>query len=316
MSTAESNVYILSNSELVVEFIPVEGGRISSLRSVRSGIEFLTQSRRRGPCVQAGLNTRFQDGFCAGIEECLPTVGFSGPETEGGPVPDHGDFWQIPWRLLFASDAHARMSAIGFSRPLRFTKKITLERNELRVAYEVVNEGSATQSFLYACHPLFAISAGDRVRLPGQIRELTLDYSKGDRLGRPGSRIDWPVTQVGVRLDLALGPQSGSAEMFYSSRLTETVCGIYRKTSRHLVEVSFDAERLPYLGLWLCYGGWPGDCEEPQQYAVALEPTTSPCNNLAKAQQTRTGICLNPGEKYEWEILFSVKEDVADTALI
>jgi hypothetical protein len=96
--------------------------------------------------------------------------------------------------------------------------------------------------------------------------------------------------------------------MFYSSRLNETVCGIHRKASRQVLEVSFDSKRLPYLGLWLCYGGWPGDGKEPLQYAVALEPTTSPCNTLAQAQQTKTAVTLNAGETYYWEILFEVKE--------
>ena len=314
MSTAESNVYVLTNSELCVEFVPAEGGRISSLMSLRSGVEFLTHSRRRGQCIEAGFNARFQDGFCAGIEECLPTVGFSGPETEGGPVPDHGDFWQVPWRLLSISDTGATMSATGFSRTLNFAKELTLEDNKLRIAYEVVNAGPATQSILYACHPLFAISAGDRILLPGEIRELTLDYSKGDRLGSQGATVSWPVTQGGIRLDMALGPQAGTAEMFYSCRLQETVCRIYRKLSKQFLEVSFNGKRLPYLGLWLCYGGWPGGEQEPQQYAVALEPTTSPCNNLANAQRTHTAISLKPGETYEWEILFGVKAEADDSS--
>jgi hypothetical protein len=96
--------------------------------------------------------------------------------------------------------------------------------------------------------------------------------------------------------------------MFYSSRLNETVCGIYREASGQMLEVSFDSQRLPYLGLWLCYGGWPSDGEEPLQYAVALEPTTAPCNTLAKAQQTNAAISLKPGETYDWEILFGVRE--------
>jgi galactose mutarotase-like enzyme len=312
MSTAVSKVYVLANSEISVEFVPFEGGRIASLKSVRSGLEFLTQSQRSGQLIEAGLNTRFQDGFCAGIEECLPTVGFSGAETQGGPVPDHGDFWQLPWRLLFASNTQATLSAVGFSRPLHFTKTLSLQRNELKIAYEVENAGSATQSFLYACHPLFAVEAGDHIRLPDEIRELSLDYSKGDRLGPRGSTVAWPVTHAGIRLDTALAPQAGTAEMFYSSRLNKCVCGIYRKASDQFVEVSFNCNRLPYLGLWICYGGWPEDGEEPRQYAVALEPTTSPCNNLASAQTTHTPISLKPGEKYEWEILFRVRRSVSD----
>jgi galactose mutarotase-like enzyme len=162
----DTRACFLNNSELSVEVLPAEGGRIASLKSLQSGMEFLTQSRRSGRYPKAGLDSRFQDGPCAGIEECLPTVGPSGPETEGGPAPDHGDFWQLPWELLVASGTHACISAVGFSRTLHFTKQLTLEQNTLRVAYTVENAGSTAQSFLYACHPLFAVSEGDRVLLP------------------------------------------------------------------------------------------------------------------------------------------------------
>ncbi len=290
-----------------VEILPAEGGRISSLKSLNSGMEFLTQSGRRGQYPKSGLDARFQDGPCAGIEECLPTVGPSGPETEGGRAPDHGDFWQLPWQLLDASDTHASMSVVGFSRSLRFSKRLALEHNTLRVGYTVENAGSTAQSFLYACHPLFAVSPGDRVLLPIEIREVRLDYSKEDRLGASGSIITWPATKSGVRLDVTLGPEAGTAEMFYTPRLIEAVCGIYREQSGQVLEVWFDGKHLPYLGLWLCYGGWPSDGKEPRQYAVALEPTTSPCNNLVNAQRTNTAICLKAGETYDWEILFTVR---------
>jgi galactose mutarotase-like enzyme len=301
-------VCFLKNSELSVEVLPAEGGRISSLKSLHSGMEFLTQSRRGGRYPKAGLDTRFRDGPCAGIEECLPTVGPSGPQTAGGPAPDHGDFWQLPWQLLAASDTYASMSAVGFSRTLRFSKQLTLEHNTLRVAYAAENAGSTAQSFLYACHPLFAVSAGDRVLLPSVIREVRLDYSKGDRLGASGSIISWPATKSGIHLNVTLGPEAGTAEMFYTPRLQEGLCGIYREASAQVLEVSFDTERLPFLGLWLCYGGWPDDGDEPRQYAVALEPTTSPCNTLLNAQRTNTAISLKAGERYDWEILFTVRE--------
>ena len=308
MHMDEPKTNSLRNSELSVEIIPEEGGRVSSLRSLHADLEFLTQSRRGRRFPQAGFETRFQDGYCAGIEECLPTIGPSCPETEGGPAPDHGDFWQLPWQVFAASDREVSMFAVGFSRTFRFRKQLTLEDKTLRIAYTIENIGSTRQSFLYACHPLFAVSRGDRVLLPSEIRELRLDYSKGDRLGLSGSIIPWPVTHAGLRLDVADGPEAGTAEMLYSPRLREAVCGIYRKASGRVLEVSFDSKRLPYLGLWLCYGGWPGDGEAPLQYAVALEPTTSPYNTLAKAQQANAAISLKAGETYDWEILFGVRE--------
>jgi len=96
--------------------------------------------------------------------------------------------------------------------------------------------------------------------------------------------------------------------MFYSPRLQEGLCGISRGASAQVLEVSFDTDRLPFLGLWLCYGGWPSEGKEPRQYAVALEPTTSPCNNLANAQRTNTAISLKASGTYDWEILFTVRE--------
>ena len=137
---------------------------------------------------------------------------------------------------------------------------------------------------------------------------MRLDYSKGDRLGASGSTITWPSTKSGILLDMTLGPEAGTAEMFYTPPLQEGLCGIYREASAQALEVSFDTERLPFLGLWLCYGGWPDDSDGPLQYAVALEPTTSPCNNLANAQRTNTAISLKAGETYDWEILFTVME--------
>jgi galactose mutarotase-like enzyme len=303
----DTGVCLLRNSELSVEVLPAEGGRISSLKSLHSGMEFLTQSRRRGH-PQSGLDARFQDGPCAGIEECLPTVGPSGPETEGGAAPDHGDFWQLPWKLLTEFDTCASLETVGFSRTFRFSKQLSLEHNTLRVAYAVKNAGSTAQSFLHACHPLFAVSAGDRVLLPSVIREVRLDYSKGDRLGAFGSIVTWPTTKSGFRLDMTLGPEAGTAEMLYTPRLQDGLCGIYREESGHVLEVSFDSNRLPYLGLWLCYGGWPSDGKGPRQYAVALEPTTSPVNTLVNAQRTNTAISLKAGETYDWEILFTMRE--------
>jgi len=99
-------------------------------------LEFLTQSRRDRRFSQAGFETRFQDGYCAGIEECLPTVGHLALRRKG-PAPDHGDFWQLPWQVFAASDRDVSMFAVGFSRTLRFQKRLSLEDKTLRVAYTI-----------------------------------------------------------------------------------------------------------------------------------------------------------------------------------
>ena len=111
--------YSLESADLIVDVVPSEGGRIASLRSRLSALEFLTQSSRSGPSPQPGLASSFQQGPCAGIEECLPTV--APGDAQGGFVPDHGDFWQLPWEVLASGADHLCITAAGFSRTLRFT---------------------------------------------------------------------------------------------------------------------------------------------------------------------------------------------------
>jgi galactose mutarotase-like enzyme len=305
----------LQNAGLSVTVLSSEGGRVASLRSLRSGVELLTQSHRMGGTAQAGMNARFQDGPCAGIEECLPTVGVSGPETHGGPVPDHGDFWQLAWSVDKAGKEQARLHAQGFSRTLRFAKHLVLQGETLRIRYGVENTGNIPQSFLYACHPLFAIDPGDRILLPPEVDSLFLDYSRNDRLGPRGTTIAWPNSPAEPHLDVAKARDAGTAEMLYTTRLREGRCAIYRATHRQVLLVSFDTSVLPFLGIWLCYGGWPGGAGV-QQYAVALEPTTSPHNTLANAQRERGAVLLEPGAISSWEIRFQLEEpeDVDVTA--
>jgi hypothetical protein len=95
--------------------------------------------------------------------------------------------------------------------------------------------------------------------------------------------------------------------MFYTARLHEGLCGIWRRATGEVLEVSFDTARLPYLGLWICYGGWPDQGDGPRQYAVALEPTTSACNTLAEAQQNGSAVELGIGHIAEWQIRFEIK---------
>lgn len=306
-----SRRYSLQNAALSVEILPDEGGRISSLKSLCSGMEFLTQSQRGGSYFQPGFHAAFQDGPCAGIEECLPTVGACGSETDGGPVPDHGDFWQLRWNVSSVSSSHIHMYATGFSRTLRFSKRLSLNDDSVRIVYRVENIGPISQSFMYACHPLFAISVGDLIFLPSEVRELRVDYSRGNRLGSSDKMISWPESQTGIRLDIAGDPALGIAEMFYTGRLSQGRCGLYRSATGQLLDILFDPERLPYLGLWLCYGGWPDGASDTKQYAVALEPTTSGCNTLSEAEHSGSAIVLDVGKTFDWEVHFRIRDSEA-----
>lgn len=301
---------LLENGTLSVLVRPQEGGRIQSLRCLRSGVEFLTQISAHATFGDPSLHAAFQEGYCAGIEECLPTVGPSAADTEGGPAPDHGDFWQLPWHVHPAATAtQVSLSAEGFSRPFRFEKTLSLVESTLRVKYVVENLANRSLRFLYACHPLFAVEAGDLVVLPQQVDSLWLDYSRDGRLGKEGEKIRWPAPERQPGTDLRrVGPATdATAEMFYTDALQSGRCGLYRSAQRQGLVLDFDTDSLPYLGVWLCYGGWP-DEGGPLQYAVALEPTVAPRNTLRQACREGLAPVLESGAVYSWTIDFQISE--------
>jgi hypothetical protein len=299
---------VLYEGSLRAVVLVEEGGRVQSLRDEDSGMEFLLQAQGTHCDQPVSLDARFEHGWCAGIEECLPTVGKCDVETDGGAVPDHGDFWQVPWHLDESAD-ELRLTAMGFSRMLRFEKKMALRDRALRVDYTVENVGRQATSFLYACHPLLAVEAGDVVVMPEEVTRLTINFSLGGRLGEVGGGADWPVHEgEGGLVDLrqVLARDAAVAEMLYTGRMTRGWCGLYRARAGQGIVLRFDPERLPYMGMWLCYGGWPIPGEEPVQYAVALEPTVAPYGTLAEAQRQGAARELAGLASTTWWIEFEV----------
>lgn len=278
----------LQNDRLQVHILPEEGGRITSFLDVASSVEFLLQPSEpyRWP-KSLDQWDRFEKSACAGIDDCLPSVGACGPETPGGPIPDHGDFWRLRWNVVSTSKSESvSMAATGYSRPLLFEKQLILHDSSLEIRYRVRNMTDAPVPFLYALHPLFAIDPGDRIVLPPEVSTVRVESSRLGRLGVADSVIDWPKPDVASSaLDLSRTEAitARTAEMLYTVRLRAGCCGLYRAQSGQGIAVRFDTKQLPYLGLWLCYGGWPEDAALPRQYAVAFEPTVAPQGTLAAA---------------------------------
>ena len=176
------------------------------------------------------------------------------------------------------------VQALGFSRPLAYTKTLTLKDEALSIRYRIENRGTTGVSYLHACHPLLAVAEEDLIMLPGSTKTLGLHCSDEPLLGRAGEIVSWRHHR-GKDLSRVGAEDSGVAVMLYTERVQEGWCGLYRRASGEGIAVRLDPEELPFLGLWLCYGGWPPDGAGTRQYAVAPEPTTAPFGTLAEAQR-------------------------------
>lgn len=300
---------VLRNGRLRALVLPHEGGRIASLLDTRSGVEFLFQSP--GPYQRPtapDLWAPFETSACAGVDDCLPTVSTCGAETPGGPVPDHGDFWRLSCQVLASAPDSATLAAEGYSRPLRLQKSLRLQADALEISYSIRNLSAQPVPFLYALHPLLAIDARDRLLLPPSVTSATLNFSHGGRLGKSGDTVFWPRPNPLLDLRNTQPVSAGTADMLYTPRLLSGWCGLYRARSGRGLILRFDPNQLPWLGLWLCYGGWPNDPRLPRQYAVAFEPTVAPHGSLSEAIAAGQAPILSPHDQFEFTVTFEITE--------
>lgn len=298
---------VLKNDRLQVEVIPELGAKISSIKSLSSGAELLQAPLK--PYAKRTHTMAFDEADASGFDECLPTVSGCEFKTPGGPVsvPDHGDFWRIPWTSKQTGN-EVELTASGFSLPLEFSKKIRLEGDQLSIHYTVRNVSDSQVEFSWSAHPLFVVDAGDRVVLPESVKSVLVEGSK--RLGLAGRKHSWPeaVLDNGTTIDLSVcgAAQDDVADKLYAASPEDGWCALERRALKTRIEVSFDPQESPFLGLWLCYGGWPSDAVN-RQYCVALEPCMAPMDSLASASAKGYTRKLGAQQKYIWSIAIRIK---------
>jgi galactose mutarotase-like enzyme len=296
---------VIQAGPCALTLIPALGGKLASLRVAS---DELLQS----PLSPYDSRTRtmaFSEADASGWDECLPSVADCTLETEAGlaTVPDHGDLWRVPWQVLDATEDSATLRANCFSLPLQLTRSVILSESptgwQLQLLYSLTNLGAYNVPWSWAAHPLFAADQGDRILLPESIQSLRVEGSGARRLGVNGDTISWPLarTAAGAEADLriAASPDSGFGDKLFTGRLSpaDNWAALERKRLGLRLTVKFDPSLTPYLGLWLCYGGWPGGSGK-QQVCVALEPTTAPVDSLAiPGPWSRS---LEPGETFTW----------------
>lgn len=320
-AVGKENVVIRAGA-CAVTLLPHLGGKIAS---IRVGETELLQA----PLTPYAPRTRtmgFDQADASGWDECLPSVAACTVYTSAGAahIPDHGDLWRVAW--LEAAPGHEAapvtdaeslsltLAADCFSLPLSVTRTLTLTENsngwQLHAAYSVTNSGYAPTPWSWAAHPLFTAEAGDRIQLPESIRNLRIEGSGGGRLGKGGDTATWPVAVLadGSRTDLSLaqGPDSAIGDKLFAGPLAaaENWCALERPKAGLRIKVRFNPEATPYLGLWICYGGWP-ERPGPRQVCVALEPTTAPVDSLAATGPWSRQ--LAPGESFSWSMTVEIE---------
>jgi len=321
-SIAESENVLIRAGGCDVVVLPQFGGKIAS---IRVGSHELLQSPL-SPITKRTQSMSFDEGDASGWDECLPSVSACSVKTAVGiaEIPDHGDLWRVEWQKHGVGNSKQgqptnpdhSLTLFGkcFSLPLEVERKIRLSVADrgwhLDLNYRVRNCGKYAVPWSWAAHPLFVCEQGDRIVMPKTIESLKVEGSGGKRLGENGNAVAWPIAKLraGGTADLSLVDRSdtGVGDKLFAGPLKtpDNWCALDRVSAGLRIRVQFDTAATPYLGLWICYGGWP-EKPGPKQVCVAMEPSTAPVDSLAVTGPWSRE--LAPGESFSWPMQVEIE---------
>ena len=287
------SISILEDPYLRVAVTPRYGARVVSLLDKASGREWMTQGAESS---NTGDAAEYRGPEAVGWDECFPTVGAWDGSATGWQrrLRDHGDLWGRPWRLDASSSSDLQLS---YETPkFRFSRALALKRGVLTASYAVSNISNRPLPYLWALHALLAVRPGDSIVLPGvEAVEASYLSLSGEKL--PTGRLLWAGENAVLpfRLDHTQPATSVFAGKMQANGLPAGAARVGRPGE--WLEITWD-RGIRDLGIWLTYGGWP---EPGGHYEVALEPTSSPADDLGQAIAAGC-VPLAPGEVRQWEV--------------
>ncbi|MCC5942993.1 MAG: DUF5107 domain-containing protein [Balneolaceae bacterium] len=313
LSKSKHNVHIpnekvvMENDRLLVKILPEMGGKITHITRKYSGTEFLKQSNtvlEKTRLPKYGQD--FLPPYAAGFDECFPNISPSVYKHASGRkiyLPDHGELWSQSWKFEQIGDCELKLWMDGVQLDYRFNKTIKLKGNSVQILYEVENWGDSKFEYIWSSHPLLEVDEGDKLLLPDEVTEVFNGVSNQNNQ-KTKERIKWPQLnslQLDHRFDEVHPPSSKFAGKFFTDRLQSGLAGLYRAKFDESILFQFDTKKVPYLGIWLCYGGWPNSSKQ-KDYTVALEPCSSRPDSLNEAIKWGEHKSLEPKNVSTWEL--------------
>ena len=280
----------LRSASVEIAIIPRLGGKILSLKNLRSGREWMWRPDG-GRLFANGLGDPFETSTMSGADDCLPSV--AACEIAGRRIPDHGEVWSSPCEVEYLQQKgiHTRLDLN--SVPARFERTISLHDHVVRIDYRLANLSDDSHPFLWAFHPLMKIEAGDELRVA--VNDVSVEVATFPA-ARWGDRWAWPTPMPGIHLRrLDLGSQPGYAKMFATS-LTSGRADVFNSLTGDRLKFSFDPAELPALGIWITRGGWNA------YHHFAIEPTHAPFDSLAHAAEAKACPILKPLGVASWHV--------------
>ncbi|MBP7964134.1 MAG: hypothetical protein KA003_19280 [Caldilineaceae bacterium] len=297
--------WALENDTLRTVVVPEMGAKLVSLTDKRSGLEWLAgPADRPFRPVQYGADFVQQD--MSGWDEMFPTIvacTYPAPgQNHGAPLPDHGEVWALPWTLNSGPAGTLRLSVMGKALPYRLTRTLAYSAADtLAMHYILENLGQEPLPYIWAAHPQFLCGDQAEIRFPHQVDEVCNTLPAEWGWGEPETRFSWPeaTSPAGqpARLDRTGPATLRQGRKFFALPETRAAwAGLIRQPSQDWLHMAWDADRIPYLSVWVDEGAFQAET------VAAPEPTTGYYDSLAVAWTKRQVTIIESGDTQTWTL--------------
>lgn len=290
---------ILENSRIRVSVIPSLGGRVWELVDKARDRQWIWH-REGVPLSATPPGSCYDDLWAGGWEELFPND--APADFEGRALPDHGEWWTTAWKVAdvsSGSEAVVRLVAETAVRRCSCTKEFRLaaESNTISISYRIENLESEPFHFLFKQHLPVAVTQSCTLVVPGGT-VTAVDPTFGSLLPDPGP-FSWPGadgSHSGFDLRTVPPRSSREREFVYIRDVVDGWCGVDDTAAGASLRLRFDRTVMPYLWLFLAYGGWRS-C-----YTAVLEPCTNMPKDLAEATRAGQSAYLDAGGVFETSV--------------
>lgn len=279
---------ILENDQLRIRLLPDMGGRILSFYRKDAAFELAA-----GPAEGENLRPAAGGAFAPyawGMDDTFPNIDAEEVEWKGRRLvyPDHGEIWSHAFEVLRQEACLATLSWQSEAFGYRYEKTLRLEGDTLYLEYGIRNESGEELPCIWTWHGLMRYEEDMEILLPEEIGHYR-NVMETDALGAVGKiyPADTPLYDF-RRVPKA---RSRSAVKYYGEeRAVRGCCGLKYPTQRITCLLHYDAQALPWFGVWITAGGFQGD------YNCALEPSSGFYDSVRNAGKLGRLPVLAPGE--------------------
>jgi galactose mutarotase-like enzyme len=302
----------MENDYLQVEFLPEIGAKMTKLTHKKTGRQFLLQPQNRDKNYHRPFyGADFERYDTSGFDECFPTVSAASYRHPASNTelsfPDHGELWSIPWDYNL-KNGQVVFSCGGNRFPYHFEKHIKIDNNVISIVYRLQNLSENEFYYLWSAHPLLQVEPGDKLYFGDNLNKVFLNWSSEDKIGKYGDTLDWPYFKVnGNRYDYSVvqDVRHGIAVKCFTDVLTHGMAAVYFHKSHESLVYYFEPDETPYVGLWLCYGGWPENRPE-KHLTIAIEPTSGRPDSISQAIERNEYTSISGESIKEWSLKMKI----------